>query len=261
MSTEMSIGNGEISEDAILGGRLVLRQPRRGHRFGHDAVLLAAAVAARSGERAIELGAGVGAAGLALAHRVAGLKVTLLELDPALAALAGDNVKRNGLGDRVRVVCLDATASVDVFAAAGLSVGATDHVLMNPPFNLSRNPSPDRRRRMAHSADAATLARWLGAAERLLRPGGMVALIWRADGLADVLAALEPRFGAITILPIHGKPDSSAIRVIASACKGRGGALALRPGFLLADARGKPTAQAEAVLREGAVLPLAQPDA
>ena len=35
-----------VSEDAVLGGSLVLRQPLRGHRVGHDAILLAAATAA-----------------------------------------------------------------------------------------------------------------------------------------------------------------------------------------------------------------------
>ncbi len=258
MSTEMPPADADVTEDAILGGRLVLRQPRRGHRFGHDAILLAAAVAAHCGERAVELGAGVGAAGLALAHRVAGLDVTLVELDPTLAALACDNAKHNGLADRVRVVCLDVTAPADAFAAVGLDAAATDHVLMKPPFNLSRNPSPDRGRRLAHDADAATLVQWLSAAERLLRPGGAITLIWRADGLADVLAALAPGLGATSVLPIHGKPDASAIRIIASARKGGGGALTLRPGLLLADATGKPTAQAEAVLRDGAALSLAR---
>jgi tRNA1(Val) A37 N6-methylase TrmN6 len=51
--------------DAVLGGRLKLRQPRRGHRVGHDAILLAAATGGGYGERAVEFGAGVGAAGLA----------------------------------------------------------------------------------------------------------------------------------------------------------------------------------------------------
>ena len=78
----------ETSEDAVLGGRLRLRQPLTGHRVGHDAILLAAATGGRAGEHAVDLGAGVGAAGLALAARVAGLKVTLVEIDPALAALA-----------------------------------------------------------------------------------------------------------------------------------------------------------------------------
>ena len=40
----------ETSEDAVLGGRLRLRQPLRGHRVGHDAILLAAATAAHSGD-------------------------------------------------------------------------------------------------------------------------------------------------------------------------------------------------------------------
>src|SRR5580692_7435772 len=97
----------DVSEDAVLGGRLILRQPRRGHRFGHDAILLAAATAAQPGERAVDLGAGVGAAGLALARRIAGVAVTLVEVDSDLAALAADNAARNGLSSAVRAVCLD----------------------------------------------------------------------------------------------------------------------------------------------------------
>src|SRR6266480_3222587 len=65
----------EVAEDAVLGGKLRLKQPRSGHRVGHDAILLAAACPARAGERVVDLGAGVGAAGLALAHRVEGTEV------------------------------------------------------------------------------------------------------------------------------------------------------------------------------------------
>jgi tRNA1(Val) A37 N6-methylase TrmN6 len=99
----------DFTDDAVLGGRLVLRQPRKGHRVGHDAILLAAATDARDGH-AVELGAGVGAAGLALAQRVAGLSVTLVELDPSLAVLAEHNAARNGLADRLRVAVLDVAA-------------------------------------------------------------------------------------------------------------------------------------------------------
>ena len=186
----------ETSEDAVLGGRLVLRQPRAGHRVGHDAILLAAAISARAGDHAVDLGAGVGAAGLALAQRIDGLAVTLVEIDPALAALAGENVARNGLGERVRAVCLDVVAPAAAFAAAGLPPGTADRVLMNPPFNAAQNPSPDRGRRLAHVAANETLRGWLDAAARLLRPQAAVTLIWRADGLDAVLAALADGFGA-----------------------------------------------------------------
>src|SRR5207237_1286724 len=101
---------GNLSEDAVLGGTLRLRQPRRGHRVGHDAILLAAFCPARLGDRVVELGAGVGAAGLALAVRVPGATVTLIEIDPTTAALAGENAKLNGMAERVRAVALDVLA-------------------------------------------------------------------------------------------------------------------------------------------------------
>ena len=82
----MPADRGDITDDAILGGRLRLLQPRRGHRFGHDAVLLAAAVPARPGDRVVEFGCGVGAAGLALHARVGGIALVMLDIDPELVA-------------------------------------------------------------------------------------------------------------------------------------------------------------------------------
>lgn len=247
----------DVSEDAVLGGRLVLRQPLKGHRVGHDAILLAAASSARPGDHLIDLGAGVGAAGLAVARRIEHLAVTLVEIDPKLVALARDNIVRNGLAGRVRAVCLDVAAPPAAFAAAELTPGTADHVLMNPPFNVAQNPSPDRGRRLAHTASHDTLGRWLRTAARLLRSGGVLTLVWRADDLDAVLAALAPAFGAVTLLPIHAKPGAPAIRVLVRALKASRAPLSLLPGLVLADAAGQPSAEAEAVLRAGALLPLA----
>jgi len=244
----------ETSDDLVLGGRLSLRQPRRGHRVGHDAILLAAATAAHAGALAVDLGAGVGGAGLALARRVADLRVTLVEIDPVLSALAAHNAQRNGLADRVRAVCLDVAAMPADFAAAGLAPASAAWVLMNPPFNIAQQPSPDPARRMAHAASDDTLPQWLHSAARLLQADGVVTLIWRADRVADVLEALTSDFGAVTVLPVHPKPDASAIRVLVRATKGSRAPLVLMPGLTLADAKGTPTAQAEAVLRGGAEL-------
>ena len=57
-----------LTEDRLLGGRVTLLQPQGGLRAGHDAVLLAAAVPARPGDRVLELGCGSGAAFLCLAR-------------------------------------------------------------------------------------------------------------------------------------------------------------------------------------------------
>lgn len=256
MSAEMSAERSDVSEDAVLGGKLVLRQPLRGHRFGHNSILLAAATAAHIGERAVDLGSGVGAAGLALARRVEGLDVTLVEIDPVLAELAAENIARNGLAWLARAVCLDVAASAAAFSAAGLVQETADHVLMNPPFNSPYNPSPDRGRRLARTGSRETLALWLKTASRLLRPSGAVTLIWRADGQGEVLAALEAGFGTVVVLPVHPKPGAPAIRVLVRAVKNGRGPLAILPGFVLADADGKPSAEAETVLRAGSALAL-----
>jgi tRNA1(Val) A37 N6-methylase TrmN6 len=246
----------QTSEDAALGGRLFLRQPRKGHRFGHDAILLAAACSARPGEHLVDLGAGVGTAGLAVARRVRDLAVTLVEIDPALVALARDNAVRNDLAGRASAVRLDVGASAAAFAAAGLPPGAADHVIMNPPFNAPQNPSPDGDRRLAHSADSNTLASWLKAASRLLKASGVVTLIWRGDGLESVLTGVSANFGAIVVLPIHPKPDMPAIRVLVRGVKSSRAPLSLLPGLFLADRAGKATPEADAVLRGGDELPL-----
>jgi tRNA1(Val) A37 N6-methylase TrmN6 len=242
----------DTTEDAVLGGRLILRQPRRGHRVGHDAILLAAAVSALAGDKAVDLGAGVGAAGLALARRVEDLAVTLVEIDPELHALAAANAARNGLTARVRSVCIDVTGAATSLTAAGLAAGTATHVLMNPPFNAPpHNPSPDPARRLAHVASGETLERWAAAAARLLGAAGTLTLIWRADGLADVLAALAAAFGAVSVLPIYPKPDAPAIRILVRAVKASRAPLAILPGLMLADAAGAPTLAAEAILRGG----------
>jgi tRNA1(Val) A37 N6-methylase TrmN6 len=252
--------SGNLSEDAVLGGTLRLRQPRRGHRLGHDAILLAAFCPARPGDRVVELGAGVGAAGLALAVRVPGATVTLIEIDPTAAALAGENAKLNGMAERVRAVALDVLAPARAFAAAGVVPQSATHVLMNPPFNdpARQQGSPDSRRRLAHVAKPGSLPAWIRTAARLLRPRGTLCLIFRADGLAEVLSLLGPGFGAATVLPVYPRADRAAVRVLVRATRESRGPLVLLPGLTLTDANGQPTPESEAVLRAGAALPLAQ---
>ncbi|HKD27548.1 MAG TPA: methyltransferase [Xanthobacteraceae bacterium] len=260
MSAERRAGAipSDLTDDAVLGGRLRLWQPRRGHRFGHDGILLAAATPGRNGDRAVDLGAGVGAAGLALAVRVPGLRVTLVEISAELAALAALNAARNQLAGRVDAVALDVAAPSADYAAVGLPPESCDAVLMNPPFNdpTRHKASPDRRRRAAHDLAPASLATWIDAAARLLRRGGVLTVIFRAEGLIDLISALAGRFGAIAILPVQGKPGAHAIRIIVGAVKGSNAPPAILPGLVLATEDGASTDAAEAVLRRGAELAL-----
>lgn len=125
----MSELSGDVTEDAFLGGKLRLRQPKSGHRAGHDAMLLAAATPARPGDRVVDFGAGVGAAGLAVARRVAGIALVMVEIDEGLAELARANAIANAIA--AQTLALDVTASAENFASAGLAPESVDVVLMN----------------------------------------------------------------------------------------------------------------------------------
>ena len=248
---------GELTEDAFLGGQLRLRQRKSGHRAGHDAVLLAAATPARSGQRVIDFGAGVGAAGLALARRVAGIELVLIEIDAGLAELARDNARSNAIP--AETIVLDLNANAEAFAATGLTPDSADVVLMNPPFNdpARHRASPEKTREVAHVATTETLQGWIHAARRTLKSGGILSLIWRADGLAEVLAALDRGFGSLVILPVHGDPAAPAIRVLVRAIKGGKAPTRLYAALMLNDESGVPNKQVQEVLAGKAVLPLA----
>jgi tRNA1(Val) A37 N6-methylase TrmN6 len=253
----MSETNTGMTEDGFLGGRLRLQQPASGHRAGHDAILLAAAVAAQPGQRVVDFGAGVGAAGLAVARRVPGVELVLVEIDTTLAALASANASANGID--ASVVTLDLGASAAAFAAAGLGPDSVDGVMMNPPFNdpVRQQASPDPARRMAHEATASTLEVWIHAARRMLKPGGVLTLIWRAEGLAETLTALSRGFGGFGVQPVHSTQSGPAIRILVRAIKGGRAPLRIYPGLMLNDSAGVPTPQANALLSGEAVLPLA----
>jgi tRNA1(Val) A37 N6-methylase TrmN6 len=247
----------ETTENEFLGGALRLRQPKSGHRAGHDAMLLAAATSARSGERVVDFGAGVGAAGLALATRISGVQIVLVEIDGRLAELARGNAASNAL--KAEVLAMDVASGADAFAGAGLRPDSVDVVLMNPPFNDLRRhrSSPDKRREVAHVADAATLETWVHAARRILKSGGVLTLIWRADELGQVLGALGHGFGSLAILPVHGDATTPAIRVLIRAVKAGRAPTQIYAGLMLNDAPGVPNKRVQEILAGRGILPLA----
>ncbi len=246
------------SLDAILGGRLELRQTRDGHRVGLDAILLAAAAGAPVA-RLADVGAGVGAVGLALLQRWPQATGTLIEIDPDLAALAQENAALNRLADRARVVAADALDAKSR-RAAGLADEAADLVVTNPPYlaAAASRVSPDPRRARAHVAagggGAAALADWVVACLALLEPGGRLVMIHRADALPALLPTLAGRLGDLALRPVHPRADAPAIRLLIAGTKGSKAPLRLLPGLMLHEADGSATPLAAAIQRGEATL-------
>ena len=233
--------------DSLLDGRVRVAQPADGYRVAVDAVLLAAAVAPSPGAAVLDLGCGVGSVGLCLAWRRPDLKITGLDREPVFVAAARGNAEANGFGERLEIVEGDVLNPLPQ---------KFDQVMMNPPYlkagtaTVSAHPL----KAAATAEGAATLADWVSSARDVLKPGGILTLIHRADRLEDVLACVARGFGGIAILPIHPKRDRAAKRVILRAQLGSGEPLAVLPGLVLHEADGAFSAAADAILREGGAL-------
>lgn len=247
--------------DSFLGGRVVLVQPQKGHRAGLDAALLQAVVPADATGPLIDLGAGVGTVALSAAARAAALRAVAVERDAELVALARAALALPGNADiagRVDVLEADATALDELRAKLGEAALPADWVLMNPPFDMPGRvrPSPDAGRRGAHVGDAALLPAWCRTAAALLRPGGTLGLIHRAEALPQVLEAVAGAFGGVRILPTHPAKGAPATRIVVTAQRARRAPLSLLPGLVLHKADGGWTEEADAILTGDASLPL-----
>ena len=242
-----------LTEDRWLGGRLMLVQPKRGHRVGTDAALLVAATGDARQGRIVDVGAGVGAVGLALAQRNPLAPADLVEVDPELARLAESNAVRNGLETRTRVLRLDALNSRER-REAGLAESA-NWVVTNPPFFDARavRASPDAGKARAHVLTEAegggTLADWIQTSLAMLAPGGRFVMIHRPDALSVILAAIGGRLGALALLPVHPTTGASAHRLLVSGVKGSKAPLRVAAGLVLHGADGRLTAEADAIHR------------
>jgi tRNA1(Val) A37 N6-methylase TrmN6 len=233
--------------DHLLDGRVVIHQPLHGYRAGSDPVFLAAAVSARPGERVLDLGCGVGSAGLCLLARIPGLRVVGLELQPPLAALARANAAANGRTDSLTVIegCLSSPPDQ-------IRSDTFDHVITNPPWYEAGTVSepPADTKRIGHVERSMDLEGWLTAAVRRLKPKGRVFIIHRADRLGDILAALRPlKVGEVRVMPFWPMAGREATRVIVTARKDARTPLRIEPGLVLHHPDGGYTEPSEAVLR------------
>ena len=235
----MSPGSGETI-DAFHRGRFHLVQPKgRGHRAGMDAMLLAALVDAAGAVRVADLGAGAGAAGLAVAARLPHAEVLLVERSSAMADFARKSLQLDlnaSFRDRVSVLEADVTLTGRARLAAGLPDDHFHHVIMNPPYNdASDRKAPDPLKAEAHAMTENLFDRWIRTAGAIMVPGGQLSLIARPQSIAEIIDACGRRFGGVEITAIHPRDGECATRILVTAIKGSRSRLKLRAPLLMHD--------------------------
>jgi tRNA1(Val) A37 N6-methylase TrmN6 len=238
MAKSDEIASLSSSIDAFHKGSFYLKQPKDyGHRAGIDAMLLASLIPKDAVGHLADLGAGAGAAGLAVAYR-SNINVTLVETSPVMADYARQtlDLKENGM---MRARCMVLEADVELSGQARVAAGFEDnkfqHVIMNPPFNETGDRmAPDTLKAQAHAMSGEDLFdKWIKTAVAICRPQGQLSLIARPSSLNKILSACEGRFGGIELTTILPTREDDAIRILFTAIKGSKARMAIRPGIVM----------------------------
>lgn len=242
--------------DTLFDGAVRLVQPAKGYgyRVNADAILLAAF--ARSGRSAsaklaVDLGAGVGAAGLCLAFLGGARQLVMLERDPRLVEIARHNLELNGLtGKGVALVC-DLCEPLRV--SAPHLVHRADLVVANPPYtkpsrgNRSQGPPGDTSRLTARHGE---LSPFLNAMGEALGHRGKAYLVYPALELVDMLTSARAcGLEAKRLRFVHGKSDRPARIALVELARARPGGLLVEPPLFERDASSQPTSELERLLR------------
>jgi tRNA1Val (adenine37-N6)-methyltransferase len=178
----------EITHDTLLRGRVKLFQPRRGFRSSLDPVLLAGFVAPPFGHF-LDIGCASGALSFLLLALDPSARGVGVEIQPRLAALAGQGAEANGFTHRFQVV------TGDVRAAGTVSAQAFNLVATNPPFRPVGEGvlSPLSEKAMANHEVTLALAEWLEVAVAALHSGGRLATVFPFDRCDELRGELDAR--------------------------------------------------------------------
>jgi tRNA1(Val) A37 N6-methylase TrmN6 len=234
----MSVTDAPHTKDAFHRGRFYLLQPAaKGHRSGVDAMILASVVPNDFAGRIADLGAGAGAAGLAVLSRCPASTAVLIERSNFMAEFARSSLalpENNAFLDRTQVVQADVALTGKARGEAGLVDNSFDFAIMNPPFNMPTDrATPDPVKAEAHVMTKDMMEQWIRTAAAIVRPGGSIGIIARPTSITDLLDALEGRFGGLIIVPVQPRPQDAAIRIVVKGIMGSRAGLSLYPALVL----------------------------
>ena len=244
----------EVTRDRFLGGKIEVLQPSgEGHRSGLDAILLAASLPIDSMGKLADLGSGSGVAGIAAITLRSKLNVLLVENNPQMAELAFQSsnlAKNSALATRIKVLRADVTLTGQNRHNAGLLTGSFDKVIMNPPYldAATNRTSGDQTKAEAHMMGIGGLDAWMRTATSILKPGGMLVMIYRSQSIGQIIAATQGRFGNLQIMPVHPKANKLAKLLLVRAVKGSRAPITFIPPVVIHNEDGSFTKKANAIL-------------
>lgn len=222
----------EVFMEFLPGGYTLVLSPDA-FPLSTDSIALAGFARLGRAARVLDLGSGCGTLGLLLCSTHADCHVTGIELQPEAHAAALENIRRNGLNQRMESICAD-------LRDVSLTPGSFSCCISNPPY-FSGGPSGSLPQ--ARHEGCCTLRELFAAADRALKFGGDFFLVHKPERLAELCArGAEFRLEPKRLCLLRHRPESEISLILLQCRKGA------RPGlsweqWCLFDAQGNPTEQ------------------
>lgn len=231
--------------DAFLGGKFHIWQPKtQNHRAGIEPIILASLVPKNAKGKMIDMGAGCGAIGFAVATRCKNVKITLAEKQKKLVELMEESKKlKENKNIKDNIEKIENIDILDKNINKTLKNQTFEWVIANPPFRkTNQQKSPFEGKQHAHSMkNNKDIIQWVQVAARLLKAKGTMMMIITPECLSDIMPAVNKSFGDITLLPIQSYENKIAKRLVISAKKGTKTPLIIQPPLIVHKQNGQYT--------------------
>jgi len=235
MSLEIPIGEDERL-DELFDGRLRIIQKKEGYRFSVDAILLAHFSSQLSAKSIIDLGTGSGVIPLILARKGTVPTIVGVEVQEEMADMAKRTIALNGFTERVSILHEDLKELRNCFNASSF-----DLVVSNPPYYPvgDGRMNPDEQKAIARHEILAKMEDVVSIAHYLVKPSGIVVIIFPAKRLVDLLDSLkEFDFKPELLQIIYSHEHDEGKLVIVKSCKGGNPELEIKEPFFIYEAEG-----------------------
>ncbi len=234
----------------VLNKTLALYQAPDGFRTSMDSVMLGAACPAKAEQSLLDLGCGVGSAGLCALKREKSIHLTGIDIQASHIDTATKNANINNMSDRAEFICSNIKE---------LNLGNKfNHVICNPPYMKSgahiSSPSKSKALAMGHIEENIDIKDWIACAHRHIKGQGSLTIIHDAGQIDNIIHALygkngNKKFGAIEIIPIFPRKNTPAKRIIIRAYKHKKSPATIHQGIIMHKENGDYTNEADNILR------------
>ncbi|GAB6099725.1 tRNA1(Val) (adenine(37)-N6)-methyltransferase [Halanaerocella petrolearia] len=231
--------------DDLLIDNLKLIQHSNHFRFSLDAVLLANFVSPKSNDKVLDLGTGAGVIPHLLQAKYNLNEVWGIDIQAEVINMAQRSARYNNLCDKLNFTELDLKEALDFFGSESF-----DYLVSNPPYQKLDSGKISSREEIAIARYElrCKLEDVVKASNQLVKYGGRIAYVYRAQRLAELLALMENyNLACKKMRLVHSTQDSKAKLVLVEAIKGGGSGLNIEKPLIVYDGNGNYTSEIEEI--------------